>query len=299
MESRADIHVHTKYSGIARLGFLRFPESVVEPQDAVRKARSVGLRVLCITDHNTIFGASKAQEYAKENDIDVVIGEEISTLDGEIIGLYLNEEIPPHLTVEETIDRIRSQDGIVIAPHPFSLHCPSLGEKIENLDIDAIETINAGHIDGYANSLATERSKSGKWAIVGGSDSHALGTIAYAYTTFEGENAEDLRRAILMKRTNASGVRMPLQKAISWSVGVVFASDVMILRSIFGMIKQVDLHDPVIKKISLMSTGKKMLALLGSIIYLTPPIPYLCAITGERFLKRLAKRHETENGGRY
>ncbi|MEM2943126.1 MAG: PHP domain-containing protein [Methanomassiliicoccales archaeon] len=295
MESRADIHVHTKYSGIARLGFLRFPESVVEPYDAVKKAQNLGLKVLAITDHNSIYGAIKAKEFGKEIGMQVVVGEEISTSDGEIIGLYLNEEIPPGLTAEETIDRIRDQDGIVMAPHPFSLHCPSLGEKIAFLDIDAIETINAGHIDGYANSIAAQKSESGKWAIVGGSDSHSISTIAHAYTTFEGETAEDLRKAIFSKTTAACGARMPLQVAISWSIGVVLASDFMILKSILGMIKEVDLHDPVIKKISLMTTGKKLLALVGSLIYLTPPVPYLCAITGEKLLKRLARKHEAEN----
>ncbi len=297
MQGRADVHVHTKYSGIGRLGFLRFPESVADPCDVARKAQSAGLNVVCITDHNTIFGALKAQEYAKANlEIEVVVGEEITTAEGELIGLYLTKEIPPHLSAAETIRRIREQGGIVVAPHPFSLHCPSLADKIDLLDIDAIEVINAGHIDGYANQKAQEHGSPGHWATVGGSDSHSLNTIAYAYTVFNGRTAEDLRREILAKRTDGTGSRMPLQKVIAWSVGVVLASDVLILRSIFGLIREVDMHDPVMRKISLMGTGKKMLALLGSVIYLTPPIPYLCGITGERFLKRLARIHEAENG---
>jgi predicted metal-dependent phosphoesterase TrpH len=293
MQSRADIHVHTRYSGFGRLGFLRFPESVADPCDVVKNAQAMGLRVVCITDHNSIEGAVKAKECSKDYpDVDVVVGEEITTLDGELIGLYLTEEIPAGLPVQETIDRIRAQNGLVVAPHPFSLHCPSLGDKIDTLDIDAIEIINAGHVDGYANRKAQSYENHGRWAIVGGSDSHSLNTIAYAYTLFDGENAEDLRKAILEKRTTANGNRMPLEKGIAWSVDVVLASDVLILRSIFGLIREVDMHDPIMKKINVMGTGKKLVAFFGSLIYLTPPVPYLCGITGERFLKRLARIQE-------
>jgi len=294
MQTRADIHVHTRYSGFGRLGFLRFPESVANPCDVVKNAQAIGLKVVCITDHNSIEGAVKAKECAKDYPgVEVVVGEEITTLDGELIGLYLTQEIPPGLPVQETIDRIRAQGGLVVAPHPFSLHCPSLGEKIDGLDIDAIETINAGHIDGYANRKAQSHENYGRWATVGGSDSHSPSTIAYAYTLFDGENAEDLRKAILGKRTAANGKRMPLEKGIAWSVCVVLVSDVLILRSIFGLIREVDLHDPIMRKINLMGTGKKLVAFFGSLIYLTPPVPYLCGITSERFLKRLARIQES------
>ncbi|MGD0057003.1 MAG: PHP-associated domain-containing protein [Methanomassiliicoccales archaeon] len=294
MQTRADIHVHTRYSGWGRLGFLRFPESVANPCDVVKNAQAIGLKVVCITDHNSIEGAFKAKECARDYPgVDVVVGEEITTLDGELIGLYLTQEIPPGLPVQETIDRIRAQGGLVVAPHPFSLHCPSLGEKIDELDIDAIETLNAGHIDGYANRKAQSHENQGRWAIVGGSDSHSLNTIAYAYTLFDGENAEDLRKAILGKRTAAYGNRMPLEKGIAWSVGVVLASDVLILKSIFGLIKEVDMRDPIISKINLMGTGKKLVAFFGSLIYLTPPVPYLCGIASERFLRRLTRIQES------
>jgi len=92
MQSRADTHVHTKYSGIGHLGFLRFPESVSDPRDILKNAHSLGLSVVCITDHNSIEGALRATEEVNDFDgLEVVVGEEISTLEGEVIGLYLNE----------------------------------------------------------------------------------------------------------------------------------------------------------------------------------------------------------------
>ncbi|MFP4546338.1 MAG: PHP-associated domain-containing protein, partial [Methanomassiliicoccales archaeon] len=290
MMSRADVHIHTKHSGIGRLGFLRFPESVSDPQDVVKNAHSMGLSVICITDHNAISGALEARRYAEDYPgLEVVVGEEISTSEGEVIGLFLEEFIPPGMSAEETIIRIREQGGLVIAPHPFSLHCPALGDRIDHLDIDAIEVLNAGHIDGFANTKAAQWGSSGRWAQVGGSDSHTLSTLADAYTLFEGKTAEDLRRSILEKSTHVKGGSWRLEKVISWSVGVVLASDVLMLKSIFGLIREADMHDPIVSKIDVLRPGKKLMALIGSIIYLIPPIPYICGITGRFHLKKLAK----------
>ena len=291
MLSKADTHVHTRFSGLGSLGPLRFPESVSDPKDVVRKAQSMGFKVICITDHNSITGAIKAREYAESiDDIEVVVGEEVSTTDGEVIGLFLEEEIPAGLSARETISRIRAQGGLVIAPHPFSLHCPALGEMVDELDIDGIETLNGGHIDGYANKTASERSNLSRWANLGGSDAHALSTIGDAYTVFEGETAEDLRKGILDRTTSVNGGAWRLEKAVHWSIGVVFTSDILILKSMLGFIREADMHDdPIVHKISVLKTGKKLLALFGSILYLMPPIPFLCGITGHQFLKRKAK----------
>jgi predicted metal-dependent phosphoesterase TrpH len=293
-QSRADTHVHTKYSGIGHLGFLRFPESISDPRDVVKNAHSLGLSVVCITDHNSIEGALRAMEHAKDFDgLEVVVGEEVSTLEGEIIGLYLNDAIPQGLSIDETVDRIRDQGGLTVAPHPFSLHCPALGERIADLDLDAIEVLNAGHLDSFSNTKAQEWGASGRWALMGGSDSHTISTLADAYTLFEGQGAEDLRRAILAKETIAKGGSWRMEKIINWSIGVVLTADVLMLKSIFGLIREADMHDPIVSKINVMQNWKKVVALLGSLAYLMPPVPFLCGITGRRILMRMAKIQQT------
>ena len=288
MESRADTHVHTKYSGLARIAFLRFPESVSEPRDVVKKAKSIGLNTVCITDHNTIQGALLAQSFAKNYDgINVVIGEEISTIDGEVIGLYLNEEVPKGLSAAETIEIIKAQGALTVAPHPFSMHVPALGLKVDKLSIDALEVVNAGHVDGYSNDKAWQHAQSGKWALAGGSDSHSLNTIGCAYTQFEGSSEEDFRRAILSKTTKAFGDRMPMNRVIQWSFSVILQSDRLILKSMLNKNWKVGDNDPVIKKVRELPTHKKIAALFGSLAYFTPPVSYLAMIAGERFLKRI------------
>lgn len=293
---KADTHVHTKYSGLHRMGVLRFPESVSEPKDVIEHARSAGMNVVCITDHNSITGARKAEQIGRGIEgIDVVVGEEVSTADGEVIGLFLQEEVPAGLSAEETIDRIRSQDGLVIAPHPFSLHCPCLGEQINELDVDGIEVLNGGHIDNFANPRAEKAAQSGRFARMGGSDSHYLKTIGLAYTNFIGTTAEELRKAILTKGTSAGGRVMPLDKAIAWSVSVVLESDRLIVRSIFGLDRE-PTDDPIHNLVHKMRPGQKLGALVGSFVYFLPPVPYLVGIASKKVLHRKEDEERTGSG---
>lgn len=290
MLQRADTHVHTLYSGIGSYGALRFPESVTRPEEMVDHARKKGLDVLCITDHDAVGGGFVAQDYAKKfDDIEVVIGEEVSTADGEIIGLWLNEEIPPGLSVEETIDRIRAQGGITIAPHPFSFHVPALGDKVFEIDLDGIETLNGGHIDKYSNKMAKEVQNKyrGRWAEIGSSDGHSTSTVGYSWTEFEGYGAEGLRKAILEKRTIPCGKPVPIDKGVLWSMEVVLSAGWMILKSIFGRLKP-DPTNPLVERIENIDPAKKLVAVLGASIYILPPLPFIASIAANQKLNNKA-----------
>ncbi|NLI73835.1 MAG: PHP domain-containing protein [Euryarchaeota archaeon] len=277
------------------MGLLRFPESVSNPEEVVKKAKKAGMDVVCITDHNSIKGAEVAYKAAKHIDgIEVVKGEEVTTTDGEILALFIEEEIPAGLSAAETIDLIREQGGLTVAPHPFSLHCPSLKHKIEELDLDGIEVLNGGHIDDYSNPKAEEIAQSGRWARLGGSDSHYIKTIGYTYTHFEGNTAEELRHSILNKTTSAGGITIPMTDAIAWSMQVVYHSDLLILRSIMGLDKG-ETDDPIILKVRGMSRLQKAGALLGSLVYLTPPIPFLVGMTSKRLFRRWALCERTDS----
>jgi predicted metal-dependent phosphoesterase TrpH len=289
---KADLHVHTKYSGVGRLGKLRFPESIDRPEDMVDAARANGMNILCITDHNSIDGAVIAKNYASRfDDIEVVIGEEVSTSDGEIIGLWLTECIPPMLSAEETAKRIREQGGIIIAPHPFSFHVPALGEKVLDLDIDGIEVLNGGHIDKYSNRMAYEVSKKypGRWAEIGSSDAHSVPTFGCAWTEFDGDDPNDLRTAILEKRTVPCGKPVPVDKAVIWSMKVVLKGMGLIIRSLLGRLRP-DPTDPLVTTVLKVPKQKRIVGILGAMIYLFPPIPYLACIASNRWLNRRANK---------
>ncbi|MBO7351921.1 MAG: PHP domain-containing protein [Candidatus Methanomethylophilaceae archaeon] len=97
MNSKVDTHVHTYFSGVSNYKVLRFPESITKPETQVECARKHGMNVLCITDHDAVKGAFEAQKYAKQyDDIEVIVGEEVTSADGEVPAYWLNGNYAPY-----------------------------------------------------------------------------------------------------------------------------------------------------------------------------------------------------------
>jgi predicted metal-dependent phosphoesterase TrpH len=132
---KVDMHMHSE----------RSPDSRMRPAEQARRIKETGLDVVCATDHNTIEGGLRLREIA--DGFRVIVGEEILSRDGEIIGLFLERTIPPRLSAEETIARIRDQGGVVSIPHPFSRnrlnHIRAAALERIRASIDAIEIFNA------------------------------------------------------------------------------------------------------------------------------------------------------------
>jgi hypothetical protein len=175
---KADFHIHTKYSIEPRaLGLLQSrpwygPERVI--QTVIKK----GLDAIAITDHDTMKGANIGAKILKKkyiaNELILVKGEEISTSDGHLIGLGIEEEIKPDLSAEETIDQIKSQGGVAIAPHPFAFH--GLKNLIPSLKLDGVELF--GPWNGFfPNKEGVIMLKGLKLSKMGSSDAHTLGVI--------------------------------------------------------------------------------------------------------------------------
>ncbi len=290
---KADTHIHTKYSGFNKLGILKFPESVASPEKQVDMARENGIDVLCITDHDETAGAFIAEKYAhrKYDDIEVVVGEEVTTTDGEIIGLFLTEKVPDMLSIEETVDIIRSQGGLTIAPHPFSFHVPGLKEKIFDIDLDGFETINGGHPDAYSNMFARiiiDRYP-GRWAEISGSDAHSMYTAGFNWTEFPGNTADDLRRAVLNRETVACGVPASVFGQVQWSVDVVIGGQKLLYKSLIGRLKNVP-NDHLIEKINSITDLKKATGIFAGFLYVVPPMSFIATILSTSYLKKGAKK---------
>ncbi len=285
---RADTHVHTEYSGFNNLGVMKFPEAVVSPEQQVDQARANGMDVLCITDHDETAGAFIAQKYAsKYDDIDIVIGEEVTTADGEIIGLFLTERVPDGLSVEETVDIIRNQGGLTIAPHPFSFHVPGLQEKIFEIDLDGFETINGGHPDAYSNMFArlVMDRYPGRWAETSGSDAHSKYTAGYNWTEFPGSDSEDFRKAVLNKTTKSMGVPAPVFGQVQWSVDVVLGGQRLLYRSLRGKLTNVP-GDHLIEKINSITDLKKATGIFAGCLYVIPPMSFIATAISVSYLKK-------------
>jgi len=169
---RADLHVHTCYSGDSR----------TTPQQAVARCEVVGINCLAVTDHNRIGGAL---ELAKIAPFKVLVSEEIHTRNGEVIGFFMQEEIPKGLPVDETVRRIKEQGGLVGVPHPFdnlrqsALQRCSLEQMLPQIDI--IETFNARVMLGRHNRMAADLAREHGLPASAGSDAHTVNEIGNAY----------------------------------------------------------------------------------------------------------------------
>ena len=197
---KADLHIHTVHSDGA----------ATVPKLLAHVVAKTDLRLIAITDHDSIVGAQQAARLAPAFGIDVVIGEEVSTADGHLLALFIDSLLPPGRPAAETIAAIHAQGGLAIAPHPFDHSVPSLGHQ--GLDwpgwqFDAIEGFNAGVIwwQRGANRTAQRAAACRNLPVVGGSDAHTLASVGLGYTLFPGSSANDLYRAIQTGQTIWTG----------------------------------------------------------------------------------------------
>ena len=194
-----DLHMHTNWSH----------DCVVTPEELVSYAQAVGLGAIAVTDHNALGGALAAVELARGTNLVVIPGEEIKTDgQGEVIGLFLKEEIPRGMSFADTIAAIRAQNGLVYLPHPFDrMHSiPDPATLHRHLaDIDVFEVYNARLLFEAYNDEALRFATKYNLTIGAGSDAHVLqgvGTGAMRMRAFHGpeELLLSLRSAHVLRR---------------------------------------------------------------------------------------------------
>jgi predicted metal-dependent phosphoesterase TrpH len=194
-----DLHMHTSWSH----------DCTVDPADLIMYAEANGLGAIAVTDHNVFGGALETLELARDHDLVVIPGEEIKTDgQGEVIGLFLQEEIPRGMLFDETIAAIKQQGGLVYVPHPFdrmhSIPDPAtLRRHLE--DIDVFEVYNARLLFEAYNDEALRFARKYNLTVGAGSDAHVLqgvGTGALRMRAFNGpeEFLQSLRTAQVLRR---------------------------------------------------------------------------------------------------
>lgn len=207
---RADLHIHTLASdGVSGVG-----EVLDHAQGRA------GLDVIAITDHERIDAAVAAQAIAQGRGmaLGVIVGEEITTRNGHLIGLYLRERIRPWGSMRDAVARIHDQGGVAIVPHPLVPYplCAGRGTILRLLDEsdvryhpDAIEAFNpttarmrwSRGVPAFVAELGL--------AAVGSSDAHRASAIGQAVTEFPGTTPDELRAAIEARTTTWSGAAYP------------------------------------------------------------------------------------------
>ena len=195
----ADLHMHTSWSH----------DCSIDAAELVDHAEAEGLGAIAVTDHNVFGGALEALDYARGRHLIVIAGEEVKTADqGEVIGLFLEREIPRGMTFGETVAAIREQGGLVYVPHPFDrLHAiPDPRTLHRNLaDIDVLEVYNARLLFEAYNDEALRFARKYNLTMGAGSDAHVLqgvGTGALRMRAFRDpeEFLLSLRTAEILRR---------------------------------------------------------------------------------------------------
>jgi predicted metal-dependent phosphoesterase TrpH len=170
---RVDMHTHTMWSG----------DSTTTPDEFAAAVADSGIDVVCVTDHNAIAGALELRERLAAR---VVVGEELRTAAGEIIGLFLTERIPQGVGHLDAARAIRDQGGVVYVPHPFdpmrrNLSEAALYELAEADLIDAVEVLNAKTSLVSLNRRAAEFAAEFGIVAGAGSDGHVPDALGAAF----------------------------------------------------------------------------------------------------------------------
>jgi predicted metal-dependent phosphoesterase TrpH len=193
--SFADLHVHSSASF----------DCLSRPADLVRAAVARGLTHLAITDHERLDGALRARDLAPP-ELRVIVGEEVRTAGGDLIGLYLERPVPAGLSVADAVAAIKEQGGLVGLPHPFDRFRSSGGSRIgpdeEALAglagrVDFVEAHN-GRAIGGGNVRAAAFAQRHALPGVAASDAHTVQELGLAYTILPGDphSASEMRDAL-------------------------------------------------------------------------------------------------------
>jgi predicted metal-dependent phosphoesterase TrpH len=174
---RADLHVHTEYSVDSAMSF----------EQLIGACQRKGINCVAVADHGTTRGA---RELSKIAPFKVIVCEEVLTPYGEIMGMFLQEDLPARMALEDALGRIRDQGGLICIPHPFDRIRPSAFRNAVMLEsiadrVDVIEVFNARSmypgIESKARQLALKHNK----AISSGTDAHSPLEIGYAYVDMD------------------------------------------------------------------------------------------------------------------
>jgi predicted metal-dependent phosphoesterase TrpH len=201
----ADMHIHS----IASDG----TASAAEILDYVESRTD--LDVIAISDHERTEAAVECQRLARERGsrVDVVVGEEVTTRSGHLLGLFLQARLKRNLPVETTVAEIHEQGGLAIVPHPFSAFTLGMRKnailRVHNspdplVYWDGLEGFNPSTAGRYGRAATARLAAELDLPLVGNSDGHTLDTIGDGRTLFPGSTAEDYRQAILAGTTTGT-----------------------------------------------------------------------------------------------
>jgi predicted metal-dependent phosphoesterase TrpH len=215
----ADFHIHTRFSR----------DSLLSEDKFIRVALQRGLTHVAVTNHNNVEGAIAVRDRAAELGVDgqltVILGEEVSTSDGEVVGLFLQRTIPPGLTADQTADEIHAQGGLVSVPHPFDpfrashLRLAPLEGLAAAGKIDMIEVFNSRVTFSRHNEQAAEFAALHAIPGIASSDSHSSVEVAMSFNALPAfTTADELRDGLVDNEWHGSRSTMLIHLTTRYAV---------------------------------------------------------------------------------
>jgi hypothetical protein len=214
----ADLHIHTRHGdGMA---------TVVDTLDRVEEAGQ--LDVIAFTEHDTLKASEEARELHARGrfTFEVVAGMEVTTLDGHLLALYIDEPVKSFTRIEPALEAIHGQGGIAVVPHPLSWLTRSVKTPVfkrvtaaggnDGVYFDGIEEYNMSPAGRATSKRARALNLDLGLAALGASDAHFLEAVGCARTEFNGTTADDLRAAIMAKATTAHAGRHPTMREVGY-----------------------------------------------------------------------------------
>lgn len=206
---RVDLHIHTDASF----------DCLTDPVRLVEHALSIGLDRIGVTDHNELYNALMLKERYPDR---IVVGEEVKTAEGvDVIGFFIEEQIPRGTPARETCERIRDQGGVVYVPHPFASGKGGGGRILQQIGdlVDAVEAFNARLHSQSLNERAAEWARENGLPTGAGSDAHTLAEVGRAFVElppFEDTPASFLE-ALRQASVHGTGSPRRVHLASTWA----------------------------------------------------------------------------------
>lgn len=180
---KAELHIHSNQG--LRVFYAPFLyDSIMTAEEIVDECLKQEIKILAISDHDTLAGSRQAAQIVKEKKLGILVISscEVSSREGHILAYNINTEIPKWKSAKETVERIHDQGGIAVAAHPYQLNL-GVGDKIRELDFDAIETWNSS-VFHYGNKKSIQAAKEINKPGIAGSDAHWRECVGSGLTIF-------------------------------------------------------------------------------------------------------------------
>lgn len=208
---KVELHCHSHYSKGEKIPW----EAFMSPRDIMKLANRKGIFGVAITDHDTTGAWKEAKRAAKEYGIVFISGIEISTKNGHVLGVGLNEHIPKKLPLEDTVEMIHDQGGISVAAHPYDIRGQGVKGGVKH--VDAVEVFNAMNLDRLSNMLAFNKAEEHGKSMVAGSDSHTSDMFGLAVNEVDAYDADGVISEIRKGKVTLDAEYMGVNNIMNWS----------------------------------------------------------------------------------